>query len=472
MAKVALLCADYPEIIFAEGVEKRYFALHNEIRLQKNFNFFTDQDLHEFTNINFQHRGLLAIAELLLDKGHKVDYYPNNLDFKRVEDYDIVGISSYTQNIENARRLSLLIKHARPQTLTVLGGAHANGIGADDLKKELSFFDYVVKGHGGNALLSIINKREGHAIQFEQNQNIYSQDNIPSVTPLSNIETCPSYLYHSYNLLNQRLPSARIFFTEGCVHQCAFCANHRQRTISYDFDMVKREIELLIYNFGTKYIYIGDENFYLGSSKSDQIINLMEKYSSTCKWGFQTRIGIPSQQAFGRLNPDSCVEIDLGIETATEKTRNLISKNYGTFDTVYKTIDAYLKMNFNLLGYFIVGLPGETRATIEDNFKIMSDLIMKGVMIEPGIFVPYPGTPIFENAKEYGILIDKTSWSRFSSERIPSYKYENGLAAEEIRYLYDCGLETYLIPAYMEKYNSILENLPKQQSNSLGTQII
>lgn len=472
MAKIALVCADYPETFDAEGVENTFFSLHNKIRLLKNFSFFSDQDLLDFTNINYQHRGLLAIAEVLIDKGHEVDYYANYVDFDRTRDYDIVGISSYTQNIENARRLSLMAKHEYPETLTVLGGAHANGIGSDDLKRELSFFDYIAKGHGGDAILAIINKLQDKTIKFEQNQNIYNQDNILSVRPLTEIETQPSYLNRAYNLLHYPLPSARIFFSEGCVHHCAFCANRRHRTISYDIDLVEREIELLTHNFHTKYLYVGDENFYLGTSRSDQIIDLMEKYSSSCKWGFQTRIGVPPQQAFEKLNPDSCVEIDLGIETANEKTRNLVGKNYGSLDTVYKTVEAYLKRNFNLLAYFIVGLPGETRTTIDDNFKFMSDLIMKGVMIEPGIFVPYPGTPIFENAGDYGIQIDKTSWSRFTSERIPPYRYENGLTAEEIRWLYNNGLETYLVPAYLGKYGSLLEKSSKQRHITLGTQII
>ena len=457
--RVALVCADDSQYVGLTGIERAYYALHNVIRVKKNFGYLNEHDVNLFSNINHQHRGLLSIAEVLMNKGYHVDYFHAPRIFDTSIHYDIVGFSAYTQNIEKARELSTSVKKENPTTITILGGAHANGVDGGDLAGELSFFDYIVKGKGERAMLSILEALQFASLKLiDSSLGIYSkgENNARPAVLLRELQVSPSILHNAYSLIPVTLPAARVFFSEGCVYRCAFCANQRNRIVLYDLDLVRQEIDILTGQYGTKYVYIGDENFHLGSKRSLQIIDLMNSYSHLCRWAFQTRVCIPPTEALARLDPESCVEVQFGIEHADDHIRDLISKDYGSLADIYRAIDVYLERGLNLLTYFIVGLPGETSTTIKKNFEVMCNLINKGVMVEIGIFVPYPGTPIFKVPQKYGIHIDKSSWDKFRSDGVPPYNYEDGLTGEQIREHFDNGLKSYIIPAYRAKYESLL----------------
>jgi len=55
-------------------------------------------------------------------------------------------------------------------------------------------------------------------------------------------------------------------------------------------------------------------------------------------------------------------------------------------------------------GYFIVGLPGETRESLCETEEFLDEMQLADVDIK--IYQPYPGSPIFERKEQYDIQWD------------------------------------------------------------------
>ena len=71
----------------------------------------------------------------------------------------IVGISSYTSEIENAKSLSKLVKTINRNILVIIGGYHASAI-PEQLLAESPHFDLLVHGEGELTLTEIFRKLE------------------------------------------------------------------------------------------------------------------------------------------------------------------------------------------------------------------------------------------------------------------------------------------------------------------------
>ena len=119
--------------------------------------------------------------------------------------------------------------------------------------------------------------------------------------------------------------------------------------------------------------------------------------------------------------------------------------------------------------YMIAGLPGSTRQTMFEKAKSMRDLVLKDLVdiIGNKIFVPYPGTPFFQQPNDFNITIKTKQWSKYDRRSFPVYELKD-LSAEEIYtgYLFQ---EAILLQAYKDKLNkkTILKEDLKQVEDGL-----
>ncbi len=88
----------------------------------------------------------------------------------------------------------------------------------------------------------------------------------------------------------------------------------------------------------------------------------------------------------------------------------MLNKNLkaaATLETVRLAHDAGLKV----LGWFIVGFPGETWETLEETVKFINEAHFDKVVVYP--LIPYPGTDVWNNAEKYGIKILDKDFSHY-----------------------------------------------------------
>jgi radical SAM superfamily enzyme YgiQ (UPF0313 family) len=130
-----------------------------------------------------------------------------------------------------------------------------------------------------------------------------------------------------------------------------------------------------------------------------------------------------------------CERIHFGIESGSDETLKLIKKGFTTDQARY-AVEAAKNAGLEVLTYFMIGLPGETKddviRTIEFAIELDSDYATFSVT------VPYPDTELYKNALRYGIIpID--FWSEYVKRPTPNflipYFHEENLNKKELNAL-------------------------------------
>ncbi len=112
---------------------------------------------------------------------------------------------------------------------------------------------------------------------------------------------------------------------------------------------------------------------------------------------------------------------------------------------IEKAVETTKRAGLNTLASFILGVPGETRAMIKDTIKFARKLNPKYAQFT--LCTPYPGTRLFELAKEKGMLIS-SDWRRYTT--VEPIMNIPGITAEELKKLINWAyISFYLRPSFV-----------------------
>jgi radical SAM superfamily enzyme YgiQ (UPF0313 family) len=99
-----------------------------------------------------------------------------------------------------------------------------------------------------------------------------------------------------------------------------------------------------------------------------------------------------------------CVRINMGFESGSQKILNNIKKNI-TLEQLAWAIKVLKENQLNFSLYTLLGLPGETRASIKETVSFLAQNRVQPSMVS--LVIPYFGTELFLQVKNRAGL----SWS-------------------------------------------------------------
>ncbi len=305
------------------------------------------------------------------------------------ENPDAVGITCLTSFYKESIELSLLLKENNVRC--ILGGSHPTFLPYQTLID--SNADYVIAGEGENALLQLVKNN------FANNeiQGIYSRDNLKnSKSPIQkakvveNLDDIPFpdwtqinpnlYPKAPHGAIVKRFPVGVIVTSRGCPYECSFCSSPKfyDRKIRFRTpENVVQEIKYLFNNFGVREIHFEDDNLTLKRSHIVKICELIIENKLDICWSCPNgiRADMIDEELAALMARSGCYNFVLGIESAnSDILRNIKKKE--TIAVVSKAIEIAEKNGITCQGFFIFGLPGETKETIDEtiNFALKSRL--------------------------------------------------------------------------------------------------
>ncbi|MFH1756530.1 MAG: radical SAM protein, partial [Pseudomonadota bacterium] len=113
-----------------------------------------------------------------------------------------------------------------------------------------------------------------------------------------------------------------------------------------------------------------------------------------------------------KLKDAGCAMICFGLESGNQKILDQANKRT-TLEKARQAIQICKDVGISPLGSFILGLPGETRESMEDTISFAQSL---GIPFGFHLLSPFPGTRIREKATEYGIKILTDDWSLYDAD--------------------------------------------------------
>ncbi len=402
--------------------------------------------------------GLATIASVLENAGHKVKIIDSpTLElgikewFSEIKSWspDIVGISLLTPTAPKGYRAIKFLKEEMGEDLPIIvGGPHPTFLPEEALSNGA---DVVVRGEGEITTLELIEvigkhglnpeklsevkgiafkNREGEIVQTEQRPYIHDLDKIPwparHLLPMD-----------KYTLFGKPIRIAHIMASRGCPYGCMYCSTSYfwgRRIRIRSAKNVADEVEHIYNKYGIKQFVFTDDEFTLVRKFVYGFLDEIKERGLDIRFACGSRVDHVNKEMLKRLFDSGCTAIYFGIESGNQETLDRIHKRI-TLEQAERAIRWVKEVGGLATGSFILGFPWET---IDD----MKRTVEFAIKIDPHYaqftaLTPYPGTPLFQYAKENG-LIEDWDWEHYTTIRavMRGFNFTRKQLSAMVRYAY------------------------------------
>jgi radical SAM superfamily enzyme YgiQ (UPF0313 family) len=254
-----------------------------------------------------------------------------------------------------------------------------------------------------------------------------------------------------FDFRKYRLPIARRFpFTVvvtslGCPYHCGFCTAGAYGYKVRNVDNVLEELKALA-GLGVKEILFQDPTFTIDTRRVVAICKGMIEAKLDLTWSCNADLHALDEDKMAWMKKAGCHTVSVGIESGDEA----MLKKYSKMITVEEVRAKVARLNdhkIKVLGYFILGLPGETRESAERTIALARSLKLD--IASFAIATPDLGTRLREEAVAKGWI--PAGLSAWDSSDYPILE-TGGLSREEIWALRRKAVHGfYLRPAYIAR---------------------
>ena len=362
--------------------------------------------------------GVMSIAGLLKAHGHAVDLilvdeHPKNyLDLIDQYNPDLMGFSFMTGNRNWAYALARELKQKFNKPI-IFGGVHPT-LFPEDI--DFSYVDYVCIGEGEYPVLELMNGIE-HGDDCSAIQNLWAKKNGALVkNPVRNLiqdfDTLPlpyREIYYTYPFI-KNLPIKRFISGIGCPYQCTFCHNPMQMKLYHgkgtyvrkkSVKRVIEEIHSVKDRYVLKNVHFSDDTFVLDKKWLQEFLEVYRK-EINLPFSCNIRIDQVNEEIVQDMAKSGCYGISFGIESGSEKIRNMILKKNLKEEDIINNSKRIKSCGIKIITTNLMGLPEET---LEDAFKtIKINQKIRANYTRANVLIPYPKTEIVDFAIARALL--------------------------------------------------------------------
>jgi len=371
------------------------------------------------------------------------------------EKIDVAGISLLTTTVSNVLDLVSILRKELPGVPVVMGNHHASLFAQDLLANGIA--DLVVRGEGEATLLETVDALErsgkhgkanlgaealgkanlGAAVLGESNLGAAVLGKIEGLSfrcdgevihnhqrpVIADLDSLPYPAWHLVELFHPRymeLPIIGVYSTplsvmasRGCPFHCVFCSQDTQykKVRLRDTLKVVDEIEELVDRHRFEWFSFNDAYFpwtrKQGFEFADELIR--RGLHKRVRWITESRVDMVDDELMRRLRESGLSVIFFGFESGNQRVLDLAGKRT-TLAQAKKAAQAARKAGVLIMGFFMLGLPGDTVESCWDTVDFAIDLDCDFAKF--AVTVPYPGSALFDQQKG---RIDASQFEKFTS---------------------------------------------------------
>jgi len=197
-----------------------------------------------------------------------------------------------------------------------------------------------------------------------------------------------------------------IMTSRGCPYHCRFCeaGNFWKKYRAHSPDYVVSEIETIHKRYGRNELVIMDDLFFVNKERLEKIADLLEKKKLNQKMRFEVigRADLFTEEIAKVLKRMNVFAISFGMESGSEEVLCYLKNKTVTLSQIRNAVRLAKKYNIQVLGTFMVGSPEETEDDIRKTIEFIKELDLDQVGVN--VTTPFPGTQLWEEAKEKGLI--------------------------------------------------------------------
>lgn len=223
--------------------------------------------------------------------------------------------------------------------------------------------------------------------------------------------------------------STTILTSRGCKCKCAFCSSGLDSFYGeYKIDRIEKELESCL-SLGIRDIRISDDNLISNRKRLSQICSLFEE--AGIRWRASIRTFPNNIEMYEEMVLSGCEELSFGVESGDQDVLNILNKGA----KIEQNTEAIKNANKAGIGttraLLMMGTPGETNNTLFLNVHWIERA--KPDIVSLKIFVPYPGTDIYDNPEKYNCTLLPTIDMNNSAYRPDNSQAFANIAIEGMR---------------------------------------
>ena len=411
--------------------------------------------------------GLPSLASILIKKGHDVKIFDFNFgdnDFDKfnllLKEFNpsIVGITFTTPLFNEMLKICESVKNFNEKVLLIGGGAHASSFPEQTLKDSL--LDVVVIGEGESKLLDIVDDvklKKMKGICLKEKNNIISTEKAGLIKDLDALPfpAWEIYNYKEYKtskLISRKNPVGWVETSRGCVYGCVYC-NKSVFGRTFRIKSARRvvdEFEHMV-KLGFKELHIADDCFTTDMKRAEEICDEILKRNIKILWATVTGIRVDrvSKDLLYKMKKAGCYCVYFGIESGNQDILDKVGKGI-KLEQVVNAVKWAKEVGLEVVGFFMIALPGETEKTMQDTINFAKRLDLD--MAKLSIMIPLPATAVFDDFKSRN-LIKTMQWEKFNYYVIPKEIYDHPNLSWDVidKYYNKFYKEFYFRPGFILK---------------------
>lgn len=355
---------------------------------------------------------------------------------------DVIGVSVLFSNLAmEAYRLVKALRKAFPDKYIIMGGHHVSAMPLRVMENQ--DLDFVLTGESDLTLVQLCDALNGRGslrdirgLYWRDGENIIDNSSgfVPIVKgndfkyftrkdspnpndvmelPLPAWHLMPMEKYWSSKVRPgagdlQRERYAVMVSTRGCPHTCYFCTsplmggykNYRKRTN----DDVIREIRWLHDEYGVREILFLDDNFFVSKPRVKELCKLLAKEFPDMAFSVPagTEINALDEEMIDLLAEANFYRLVLAVESSNQEIQDGLIDKRVDLSRVPKIIEYIKSKGMEVRAGFMIGFPGEKRASIESTAKFALSLDLDDFVLS--VVTPLPGTPLHDECVAKGLL--------------------------------------------------------------------
>ena len=385
----------------------------------------------------------LAQPAALVPDGKLMDCPPHDIDVKtclaEAKHYDHVIIHTSTPSLKNDCKVAEAIKAQKPATTIGFVGAHAAVLPAETLKASKAIdwvgrkeFDFTCKEVAEGRPLAEIDGlsywKEGKVAHNPERAMIQDMDSLPWVVDVYKRDL----QIEKYSIGYLKEPYVSLYTGRGCPAQCTFClwpqtiGGHKYRVRSPENVAAEMAHAQKLFPQAQEFFF-DDDTFTANLPRAREIAQKLKPLGLT--WSCNSRANVNYETI--KLMKDCGLRLFLvGYESGNQQILDRIKKGID-IEEAKRFTRACKELGVVIHGTFILGLPVETRATIEETIRYAMELDVFSIQVS--LAAPYPGTELYEMARQNGWFAKKDKTDILHEDGLQQSTLEYpGLSKEEI----------------------------------------
>ncbi|MGH7114639.1 MAG: radical SAM protein [Stellaceae bacterium] len=224
--------------------------------------------------------------------------------------------------------------------------------------------------------------------------------------PLLSLGDCPpTWHRHDLPFLNRTI---QLRTASGCPFACAFCS---YPTTAGPWQTVRSEhvrahLDSVMQIPGIDRVVFIDDTFNVPPHRFRELIKIFAEYRF--EWFSFLRVQYVDDEIVRMMKESGCRGVYLGIESASDTMLKNMNKR-ATASQFARGVNLLNKHDIPYLAAFVLGFPGETAATIQENLDFIRDNGVRFYSLKEFFYMPH--TSVHQRRKEYGLTGSGGKWS-------------------------------------------------------------